>query len=241
MIPRHPHPLSRGFTLVELAVAMFIVALLLGSVLVPLATQVEQRQISDTQKKQDEIKEALIGYALVNGYLPCPAISAANGQEGARIAGICTPRSGFLPWETLGISKMDAWGRIFRYSVAPDFANNITPFTLTLAPDIVVRTRDNTGALVNLTNANSVPAIVISHGKNGYGGTSEQGTGVALPPGWPASFADENSNAANANSFVSRPPQAPDATGMGGEFDDIVTWVPLYALFNRMVAAGKLP
>jgi hypothetical protein len=26
-----------------------------------------------------------------------------------------------------------------------------------------------------------------------------------------------------------------------GEFDDVVTWISKYALFSRMVAAGKLP
>lgn len=233
--------LSRGFTLVELAVAMFIIALLLGSILVPLATQIEQRQISDTQKKQDEIKEALIGFALANGYLPCPAVSAVNGQEGSRTAGLCTPRTGFLPWEALGVSRADGWGRLYRYSVTPTFADNTNAFKLNSGADITVRTRDSAGALVNLTNSSTVPAIVISHGKNGYGGTSESGTGMALPTGWPASFADENSNATGTTSFVSRPPQAPGASGTGGEFDDIVTWVPLYVLLNRMVTAGKLP
>lgn len=63
---------SRGFTLIEVAVVLFIVTILLGSILIPLATQVEQRQISDTQKTLEEIREALIGFAVVNGYLPCP-------------------------------------------------------------------------------------------------------------------------------------------------------------------------
>ncbi len=123
----------------------------------------------------------------------------------------------------------------------PTFADNTNAFKLNSGADITVRTRDSAGALVNLTNSSTVPAIVISHGKNGYGGTSESGTGMALPTGWPASFADENSNATGTTSFVSRPPQAPGASGTGGEFDDIVTWVPLYVLLNRMVTAGKLP
>jgi hypothetical protein len=39
--------------------------------------------------------------------------------------------------------------------------------------------------------------------------------------------------------FVSRNPSSPGAPG--GEFDDIVSWLPTGILFNRMVAAGKLP
>jgi len=90
-------PVSGGFTIIEMAVAMFIIALVLGSILVPLGTQVEQRQIADTQKRLDEIKEALIGFVIANRYFPCPAVYAANGQEGGRAAGLCSPSTGFLP------------------------------------------------------------------------------------------------------------------------------------------------
>jgi len=231
-----------GFTLVEMAVALFIIALLLGSILVPLTAQVEQRQIADTQKKQDEAKEALIGFALANGYLPCPAISATNGQED-RTAGTCTggKRDGYLPWDTLGISRLDAWGRIYRYSVTPAFANSNSAslFKVTTSTDITVRTRDGGGALTVL--ASNVPAIVVAHGKNGYGAVDNLGAALALPSGWPAANTDENSNATSTTSFVSRSPQAEGASGTGGEFDDVVTWVPLYLLLNRMIAAGKLP
>jgi hypothetical protein len=222
---------------------MFIIALLLGAILVPLATQVEERQIAETQKKQDEIKEALIGFVVANGYLPCPAVSATDGSESARtpLAGPpptnrCNARSGFLPWQALGTHKSDAWGRLFRYNVSPAFTDTTPPvpaFSLATAPDIVI---------AGLTNATSVTAIVVSHGKNGYGGTDEAGTPVADPSdGW-AAHPDENTNAQIATTtFISRLPQAKGASGAGGEFDDIVTWVPRYVLLNRMVTAGKLP
>lgn len=245
---RHRHA---GFTLIELAVSMFIIALLLGAILVPLATQVEERQIAETQKKQDEIKEALIGFAVANGYLPCPAVSAMNGQEGNRTAGLCAPRIGYLPWQALGVSKLDGWGQIYRYSVTPAFTNNTTTpipiFTLTTSGDILVNTRDNTGVTTILASANSVPAIVISHGRNGYGGVN--GNNVAhflppllgTPPLWPTNFLDESANATSPNTFVSRTKQQEGSTGTGGEFDDVVTWLPRFLLINRMISAGKLP
>jgi prepilin-type N-terminal cleavage/methylation domain-containing protein len=68
-----------GFSLIEVAIAMFILVLLLGSILVPLGTQVEQRQISETQKTMEEIREALLGHALAKGYLPCPDKTTAAG------------------------------------------------------------------------------------------------------------------------------------------------------------------
>lgn len=235
-----PHR-SNGFTLVELAIATFVIALLLGSILAPLASQVEQRQIVETQKLMDEIREALLGFVATNGYLPCPAISATNGQED-RTAGVCTggKRQGFLPWETLGISRLDAWGRVFRYSVTLSFTPT-TSFTTATTPDITIRTRNAAGALVNLTNANIVPVVVLSHGKNGYGAISADGTALALPQGWPANNADENSNAIGTTIFISRSPQSAGATGTGGEFDDLSVWISRWVLLSRMVAAGRLP
>ena len=230
---------------------MFILALLLGAILVPLATQVEERQIGETQKKQDEIKEVLIGFAVAQGYLPCPAVSARNGQEGNRTAGICNSRFGYLPWQTLGVSQLDAWGQLYRYSVTPAFTNNTTTptpvFTLTTPGDIAINTRDSAGAITSLASANSVLAIVISHGKNGYGGVNENDVAHFLPPSsgtppiWPANFPDENANLTGTISFVSRSKQQEGATGGGGEFDDVVTWVPRFLLINRMITAGKLP
>jgi hypothetical protein len=45
---------------------------------------------------------------------------------------------------------------------------------------------------------------------------------------------------ANCTNWVSRPlSKSPGATG--GEFDDLLVWVPTSILFNRLVSAGKLP
>jgi hypothetical protein len=77
--------------------------------------------------------------------------------------------------------------------------------------------------------------VVISHGKNGNGAYSPQGT--QLPLGTDVDEQDNQLTAggtatANTN-FVSK---APVAT-----FDDIVIWLSPNILFNRMVTAGKLP
>lgn len=236
---------SRGFSLIEVAVVLFIIVLLLGSILVPLSTQVEQRQISDTQKTLNEIHEALIGYAVVNGNLPCPAISATNGQE-ARTGNACTSgaRQGYLPWQTLGVPRSDAWDHLYRYSVTPAYtisSPTLSMFNLATVPDITIQTRNATGALINLTNTNSVPAVIISHGKNGFGSVNVNNIAQKLPDDWPASNTDENTNINGATTFVNRDAQGTNAGGAGGEFDDIVVWVSRYTLMNRMVSAGKLP
>src|SRR5674476_118691 len=122
---------TAGFTLIEMAMVLMIVGLLLGGMLVPLSAQMDQRNVSDTQKTLSEIKDALIGYALANGQLPCPAVpTIATGQAGAGIAQTppCTGASstGVLPWATLGVNETDAWGDRYTYRVTPEFADAIS-------------------------------------------------------------------------------------------------------------------
>lgn len=265
---------NKGFTLLELSIVLFIVALLVGGLLVPLGTQVDQRKISDTQKAMDEIKEALIGFAVANGRLPCPDVTG-DGLEDVRQAGDAATEGchatnytgtyqGFVPWATLGVAKVDAWGDRFRYEVANEFTRKTGDATATIPPcttsstdpnsctlelvdtgNITVNTRDmNTKAIVPL--ASNVPAVILSFGKNGYGATSDSGIVQPMPP---AVNVDETTNATvGSTSFVSRPRTDVGAgcsdTSAGSvfcEFDDLVTWVPTNALFNRMVAAGTLP
>jgi prepilin-type N-terminal cleavage/methylation domain-containing protein len=226
-----------GFSLVEMAVVMVIIGLMIGGLLTPLSVQMEQRKISETQKSLDEAREALIGFAMRNGYLPCPAVSAANGLE-QRSGPNCTggKRQGFLPWATLGLPKLDAWGRIFRYSVSPNFSNSQVLFGLTTPRDITIGTRDAHGNLVAASAINDIPAVVMSHGKNGVGGFSDLGIAVAG-----AANLDERTNAGSAGiAFVARSPSE-TADAPGGAYDDLVSWISPNVLFNRMVAAGTLP
>lgn len=250
-----------GFTLIEMAVAIFIIALLLGSILVPLATQVEQRQISDTQKYLEEIKEALIGFVITNGRLPCPAVSTSAGVEsyvGAVGASACTSNfQGFVPASTLGITPVDSqgfavdpWGNRIRYAVtawtpaAPPPCNAATPpftttggmsafFSCPLAPNLLVCSTatgiSGSSCAAGAALTTGVPAVIYSIGKNGGNG----GTGID-------ESANPNPNSAdNDRVFVSHISAA--ATAANGEFDDIMTWLSPNILFNRMIAAGKLP
>lgn len=224
---------ARGFTLIEMAVAIFIIALLLGSLLIPLTTQVEQKQTSDTQKALDEIKEALIGYTLANGYLPCPDTNADGAED--RVAGRCgaggVSITGNLPWSDLGVAASDVWGNRFRYVVNESFARSDTPFSLnTAGTNVRVCT---TGSCATLLSSTAV-AAVLSLGRNGYGATNSIGGTNAAP-----TSTDEQENVDADQNVVSRVHTSVDTTA--GEFDDIVTWLSRYVLFNRMVLANKLP
>jgi len=234
---------DKGFSLVEMAIVLVIVGLLLGGMLAPLSMQMEQRKISETQRQMDEIKEALIGFALRNGYLPCPAISASNGLEDRNGDNGDTcgddKRQGYLPWATLGVGKLDSWGHLFRYSVTPAFTRTQAPFALSTQRDISVMTRSGeAGTLVGATAENDIPVVILSYGRNGAHATSDQGVLIPDPSG---TNSDEKTNSGgDGTRFIARP-ASDNVRQPGGEFDDMVSWISPNILYNRMVAAQRLP
>lgn len=231
--------LNHGFTLIEIAVGLFIVTLILGSILIPIATQVEQKQLSDTQRTMAEIKDALTGYAAANGNLPCPD-TGNNGTENFNAGtGLCSTivgniATGRLPYVTLGLGNEDLWGNRFTYVINEAFARRApaTPFGLAAAGTDV---RICTTQACTTTLSTTAVFAVISHGKNGAGAINFT-TNAANAA---SASADEQENYDTDRDIVTRPQFTGGAAA--NEFDDIVIWLSRYTLFNRMVAAGKLP
>jgi prepilin-type N-terminal cleavage/methylation domain-containing protein len=73
---------SQGFNLIEIAVVLVVLGFLIGNLLNPLAKKIEQDKIKLTQHSLEEIKQALLGYAVLHGCLPCPVADASG--EGIR-------------------------------------------------------------------------------------------------------------------------------------------------------------
>ncbi|OIO82941.1 MAG: hypothetical protein AUJ88_00860 [Gallionellaceae bacterium CG1_02_56_997] len=237
---------SSGFTLVEMAIVLALIGLILGTGLTLLSAQQEQRKIEETNALLSDAREALIGFAIsspVHPYLPCPdkttAAGAGTANDGLedRIAGACVTQEGNLPWVTLGMSpQTDSWINRLRYRVSATFSNSTTGMLLTSTGDINVL--DTVGGA---TIANNVPAVILSHGHNGLGATNALCNPALCNanPAPPVASSDELANTDGNTVFVSH--SLAPAGAPGGAFDDQVTWISPYILFNRMVQAGKLP
>ena len=264
---------NAGFTLAEMAIVLVIVGLLLTSVISTVSTQLDARNIAETQSRLNQIKEAIIGFAQANGRLPCPADGTiATGVSGAGVeqfsGSACTSANNFgvVPWATLGVSETDVWGRRFGYKVTAVFSNsnaqNTSASTWSCSSTPVPTPTQSSFALCSLgnltittptaanktgTNVASVPAVIISYGKNGYGAYTPGGTKYSIPSG--TGYVDEPANAtATSTTFYSRE-QSPQAspcsdTAAGSnfcEFDDLVAYISSNTLVAKMVSAGKLP
>src|SRR5688572_26149089 len=124
-----------GFTIIEVAVALFLLSLLFGSVFIPLRSQVESRKVEETERLLEKAREALLGYALARGYFPCPADASSAGQEPPgtdHATGSCPTYYGYFPAAALGFQPsdaqgyaVDAWGSLanrIRYAVSDQSA-----------------------------------------------------------------------------------------------------------------------
>ena len=263
--PRFRHG---GFTLVELAVVIAVVGFLLGAFLAPLSARIEAARVRETERMLVGIRDALIGYAMTRGALPCPD-TVADGIDGAAPATCAgTALAGVLPFQALGVPPADAWGRYFEYRVTEEFTNRALTgqppaagrLDLTDTGDVTVLARGDdpsTGGTTELKHQSaataltrSAPAVVLSAGPNGFGGiAAATGTALAAPGG---GAADETENADGDATFVSRTHSRGAATCDDAdetatpppplcEFDDVVAWVSTPALMAGLVQARVLP
>ncbi|MDR1709556.1 MAG: type II secretion system GspH family protein, partial [Candidatus Accumulibacter sp.] len=138
---------ARGFSLAELTIVLVIVALLMGGMLMPITAQMNQRDFRETERQLDELREALTGYAIVNGRLPRPAASLTDGRERPNDCANDAECTGFIPWAALGVKKTDAWNKLIRYSVTPSYAKNNVRIVPTDYASKKIKTRDANGAL----------------------------------------------------------------------------------------------
>lgn len=251
---------SSGFTLVEMAVVLVIVGLLLGGMLLPLSTQLDLEGNRKTTAELAEIKEALLGFAVINGRLPCPADNTTDGQEVGQTNGVCNTYQGFLPAATLGITPtdnqgyaIDYWGNNnsnhssrIRYALSND--NSPIPNTtsayrfnsqisLTLSPNDLKVCASSTGITKTACGTSSASltsnstVVAVIYSLGKNGYTGGKDKRY-----------DENANLHEDDTnyvFVSH--EVTDNTETSNEFDDQLVWISFPVLANRMITAGKLP
>ncbi|MEO5691879.1 MAG: type II secretion system protein [Usitatibacter sp.] len=247
--PRH-----RAFTLLELLLAMVVMALLVAGAAMPLAAQVQMRRAEEARRQLEEARDAILGFAVAHGRLPCPATLASLGEEAfapgssGNDGGCMDFHAGLLPAAALALPNLDAAGfardpwaserNRIRYAVFGGAINGVS-HALTRANGMQMATLQGLGAASHYLYVCSTGTLANA---SGCGPASSQATRraafVLLSTGLngalePAAGTDEARNLDGNGVFVSHE--------TGPDFDDQLHWGAIHLVVNRMVVAGRLP
>jgi prepilin-type N-terminal cleavage/methylation domain-containing protein len=225
---------QKGFSLVELSIVLVVVGLLLGSTIAGLSDFIWHARNAQAKKDLTLIEEALFGYAISKGGLPCPDTTGfpnnpENADGVADGAGACGAVRGFLPWTDLGLKANDPWGTPYLYRLDTIYAK--PPSDTTTDVTFILTAADGNIEILNsaggLIVADNIAAVFFSVGPNGY-------LTVADAPS-----PDEQENLDATLEFVDKAYVAP--TAGSNEYDDVMQWLSSFALKSRMVQAQRLP
>jgi prepilin-type N-terminal cleavage/methylation domain-containing protein len=216
---------KRGFTLVEMAIVLVVLGLIASLLISPLTMRAEASRRHAAEDMLDSIIEALIGFALVHGRLPCPSIEAdpASPAYGLEQSPPCSLSvSGYLPWRTLGLPAHDPWGNPrtntsqpwtghWRYRPDKNFAEGT--ISLSTLPSGAIQIKDHNGNLISTVDSRVV-AVVFSTGPN----QQADGLNITYSPTSPQFEAGEPTPA----------------------FDDLLRWISHPFLIARLARVGRL-
>ncbi len=231
---------SHGFSLIELAMVMMIIAVLLGGLFVAIGDSTNNVRRTNNSNLLKQVEEALYGYAQLNGRLPCPV-----DHLGAEFCGPDAILHGFISYTELGLPSssntegllLDIWQNPLRYSVHRDFTNRADLSNLfenwpnTIPNDLLEICNINDPC--DGSRPGSVPAVVLSLGENWANFNAGD---------FSSTFESLNAGGQQLGEYWI------NSTGRfyaipynDANFDDQLVWLSPHILFNRLLRAGRLP
>ncbi len=215
-----------GFSLLEVSLVLFVLALLMHFSFSPLTRSAQHSQTLKTRAQLQNVQEALIGFVLLHGRLPCPDYdtdntSTAYGLEDSN-CNFSFNQEGYLPWKTLGVEANDPFGDRWRYRIERKYADALelkqrllneegcsTPCAAPF-PDDKLQIIDSQGRSLHSQQERPI-ALVFSLGKNQ---TADGANAV-----WDAQY---------------------QADAPSHNFDDELIWINRSTLAKTLLQAGKL-
>lgn len=238
-----------GFTLVEMAVVTVIIGLLMGTMFGFASTMSRSSKLSETNKRQDIIKSALINFIAQNKRLPCPATPATNGIEVSAtldpltFTSVCDAvttgniANGVVPWASLGMTRemgSDGYNNLFGYQVAvaatnryfndPNSNKDVSGIqgVISIAETFAGTPLNTCTAVPGSNNPCGAVAVVLSYGQN-WGSI-------------PAANSDEEENTNGDNVFVVKD----FSDSSANPYDDIVLPLTANDLLTPLIMSGAV-
>ncbi len=232
------HFKQRGISLIEVAIAMLIIAIAVGNVVGTLQTSEKGGDIQEINTKFDKIEKAIYAFYHQNGYIPCPA--ALTDLQSSANFGVSTDcsasaptgvtdlsptsmsiRIGAVPVRTLNLPDdfmYDSWDMRINYAAIKGLAVNQATFdSNNSSPSDPYIINDASGTKINqLPTGVYASYLLWSAGKNKKGAYNNLGV-VSVACG--SSGADFE-NCDGNNTFV----DAPHNNDSGAFYDDYFRW-----------------
>lgn len=249
------HARQAGFTLIEIAIVLLIVVILLGYTVAMFPLQQELKQYRQADAEMEEIIEHLIGFAQINGRLPCPDDDGdgnSDGLEDRNGANDCDGYYGFLPARTLGINGkyaddgrlIDPWGSGYGYAVS-DIDAGDGDFDLVTAngirneglPALVLNPPDLFLCDDSTVLGDHADCTAVTGGAEVIGNVAAVIVSLGKDFNQTSNIEAENSDdwldGTNDKVFIFSPRR--------DDYDDIVKWISPNLLFSKMIEADQLP
>jgi type II secretory pathway pseudopilin PulG len=244
-----------GFTIIEHAVSLAVIALLLGSIMVPLQMQIENRKIDETRRAVELAQEMVLAFAAANGYFPCPATSSSSGREPPgtdHATGTCPSWHGFLPAALLGFRPTDSQGYALDAWDTPANRIRYAVSAATIGGVPQALTRVNGMRSLPIATFGTTPLLHVCQSGNGVT-ANDCGSAVTLAANAAVVVWSVGANASTGGKSVHEA-QNPNPNGgsadrvfvsrahsniPGHEFDDLVAWLPAPTLLSRLMGAGQ--
>lgn len=232
------HFKQRGISLIEVAIALLIIAVAVGNVVGTLQTSEKGGDIQEINAKFDKIEKAIYAFYHQNGYIPCPArLTDLQSSVNFGVSTDCSAsaptgvtdlsptsmsiRIGAIPVRTLNLPDdfmYDSWDMRINYAAIKGLAINQTTFdSNNSSPSDPYIINDDSGTKINqLPTGVYASYLLWSAGKNKKGAYNNLGV-VSVACG--TSGADFE-NCDGDNTFVDAP-----HSGLAGTFyDDYFRW-----------------
>ena len=220
-----------GFTLAELAIVLIVLAVLAGGMLAPLTPLLDERGRRETLERLRDIEQALTGFAILHGRLPCPTLVAdpTAADYGLEHPPPCDDSTvGYVPWRTLGVPPTDAWGAPRHSASAPWTGHWRYRVDRAFAP-----AQSPTPKRIDAATSPASNLQLIDHHRARI--TTEPSRVVAL-----VFSTGPNRSADGLNASYSRTKPEYQLGETTAEFDDLVVWIGQPLLIARLAQAGRL-
>ncbi|VAW47591.1 hypothetical protein MNBD_GAMMA03-1341 [hydrothermal vent metagenome] len=117
---------NSGFSLVELTIVLAVIGFIVMGVMTTTGEFRSASKVEESHSITANLKEKLLTFALVNGYLPCPDTNTPPDGEEDRVGEVCVGTKGVVPYLNLGLTVeevQDKWGNFVSYAVNQDVTN----------------------------------------------------------------------------------------------------------------------